>query len=174
MQIALVTAAQHAGLVDLLRELHAHYHPDATVTQEAVQAHLHAHLLAPGSPLRLLVASPHAGGEVMGFVAVVLLHSLVDPTPENCRQCLVKELFVRVTCRSQGVGRALMVGAARWAAEQGCGRMDWNVQAANLRGIAFYQSLGAQQVADRLSFRLSAPALRRLATDPDGSEAPLP
>jgi GNAT superfamily N-acetyltransferase len=165
LRVALVTPAQHDALVDLLCELHAHYHPAAGVAREAVRAHLQQQLLAPGTPLQLLVAARAEGGELLGFVAVALLYSLVDPAPELSRQCLVKELFVRAGQRSQGVGRALMAGAARWAVAQGCSRMDWNVQSGNARGMAFYRSIGAAQVAERLAFRLPADALRRLADD---------
>jgi len=41
--------------------------------------------------------------------------------------------------------------------------MDWNVKSSNLRGIAFYRSLGGNPVEDRLSFRLSRSALEALA-----------
>ena len=64
-----------------------------------------------------------------------------------------------------GVGRALMAWLARHAADQGCHRIDWPVKATNLRGIAFYEGLGARRVADRLSYRLVGPALGRLADD---------
>lgn len=163
LHVALVTPDQQGALVELLCELHAHYHPAAAVAREAVQAHLQQRLLAPDSPLQLLVASRTGHGELLGFVAVARLYSLVDPAPELSRQCLVKELFVRAGQRSRGVGRALMAGAARWAVAQGCSRMDWNVQAANARGLAFYRSMGAAQVVDRLAFRLQGPALQRLA-----------
>jgi len=70
------------------------------------------------------------------------------------RQCMMKELFVRADSRGRGVGRALMAWIARDAAGQGCGRIDWHVKASNEAGIRFYAGLGAQRVADRLSYRL--------------------
>ena len=41
--------------------------------------------------------------------------------------------------------------------------MDWNVKAGNHAGIAFYESLGAVRVADRLSYRLTREAMDQLA-----------
>jgi GNAT superfamily N-acetyltransferase len=87
----------------------------------------------------------------------------VEPDPQNRKQCLLKELFVRSACRGAGVGKLLMQRSADYAVRSGCGRMDWNVKASNLRGIRFYDSLGGRLVEDRLSFRLSAEALVRLA-----------
>ena len=70
---------------------------------------------------------------------------------------------MRSSTRSRGIGSALMAWVARYAVENGCARIDWPVKATNARGIAFYQGLGATQVVDRLSYRLSGPGLSRLA-----------
>jgi len=153
MRIDLVSPDQHESLVDLLCELYRYYH-DEEVARADVHDHLLGNLLAPDSPLRLVVAED-ASGNVVGFAAVALLYSLVDPTPANRRQCMMKELFVRAESRGRGVGRALMAWIARHAAEQGCGRIDWHVKASNEAGIRFYASLGAQRVGDRLSYRLA-------------------
>jgi len=119
-------------------------------------------LVAADSPLRLVVAAD-AAGTVLGFAAISLTYSLVDPTPDKRRHCWLKELYVRSSNRSLGVGRALMAWVARYAVEHGCARIDWPVQAANARGQAFYEGLGATQVVERLSYRLSEPGLSRLA-----------
>jgi len=99
--------------------------------------------------------------------------SLVDPMPETRRHCWLKELYVRSSQRGRGVGRALMAWVARDAVAHGCARIDWPVQAANGRGQAFYQRLGATQLVERLSYRLSGPTLSRLAgTDPGARSSP--
>ena len=154
MRIDLVSSHQHESLVDLLCELYRYYHEDAEVARADVRGHLLQNLLAPDSPLRLVVAED-ASGTVVGFAAVMLLYSLVDPRPAHRRQCMMKELFVRADSRGRGVGRALMAWIARDAAGQGCGRIDWHVKASNEAGIRFYTGLGAQRVADRLSYRLA-------------------
>ena len=91
MRISLVSDEQHEALVDLLCELYAYYNNAPAVTPDEVRAHLKHHLLAADSPLRLVVAQD-AGGTILGFAAIVLLYSLVDPTPQHRRQCLMKEL----------------------------------------------------------------------------------
>ncbi|MFN4119735.1 GNAT family N-acetyltransferase [Acidovorax sp.] len=82
------------------------------------------------------------------------MYSLVEPEPAHQRQCVLKELFVSPRHRSQGIGLALMQWVARYALDNGCGRIDWSVKSSNARGIAFYKSLGARLVGDRLSFRM--------------------
>ena len=164
MRVELISAAQHESLVDLLCELHAYYNDGNPAPREAVRRYLTEQLLAADSPLRLAVAiSDQDGGQVLGFAAIFLTYSLVEFTPEKRRQCALKELYVLSSRRGLGVGRALMAWVTRYAVEHGCARIDWPVKATNPRGIAFYESLGARQVADRLSYRLSEPDLSALA-----------
>jgi GNAT superfamily N-acetyltransferase len=162
MRIALAAPEHHESLVDLLHELHRYYNASSTLPRETVREHLFGNLLAAESPLRLVVAT-NPEGQVIGFAALVLLHSLVEPEPEKSGQCLLKELFVSASQRNQGVGYALMAGVARYAAEWGCSRIDWNVNASNSHGIAFYKRLGAEQVGDRLSYRLSHAGINKLS-----------
>jgi GNAT superfamily N-acetyltransferase len=162
MRITPVSPDQHESLIDLLCELYGYYNRQASVTRDVVRAHLLDNLLAPDSAVRLIVAEDRARS-VAGFAAIVLLHSLVDPTPANRRQCMVKELFVRSGRRSEGVGRALMAWIARYAVDQGCGRIDWHVQASNHAGIRFYAGLGAEPVEGRLNYRLRRPEMEALA-----------
>lgn len=162
MRIDLVSPPQYESLVDLLGELHAYYNEGSRVPREMVHSHLIDNLLGADSPLRLVVAFED-GGQVLGLAAISLTYSLVEPAPEQCRHCQLKELYVRSSSRSLGVGRALMAWVARYAADNGCRRIDWPVKATNAGGIAFYKGLGAQQVVERLSFRLSEPSLGELA-----------
>ncbi len=161
MRIELVSEAQHESLIDLLCELHAHYNDGAAASREVVRDHLVANLLAAGSPHRLVVASDD--GVVLGLAAITLVYSLVEFAPDKRKHCHLKELYVRASARGKGVGKALMTWVARYAFEQGCRRIDWPVKASNARGISFYESLGAEQVVERLSYRLSEPSMGRLA-----------
>jgi len=162
MRVDLVSEAQYESLIDLLCELHAYYNDGAEVAQEIVREHLTANLLAAGSSQRLVVAEEESG-TVIGLAAISLVYSLVDFSPDLRRHCQLKELYVRSSHRSHGAGRALMAWVARYAAAHGCARIDWPVKASNLMGIAFYESLGAKRVIERLSYRLSGPALGELA-----------
>lgn len=161
MRVSLVSMSQHESLVDLLCELYDYYNQGAAVSRAVVGGHLLENLLAADSPLRLVVAV-RSDGAVVGFAAVALLYSLVEPTPEKCRQCLMKELFVSSSQRNQGVGSALMAWVAQFAIENGCCRVEWPVNAANQNGISFYERLGAERVQDRLSYRLSGGNLGKL------------
>jgi GNAT superfamily N-acetyltransferase len=163
MHIAFVDASQHETLLVLMHEMCEFYSEEAPVALADVRSNLHDNLLAPGSPVRLVVAAD-AAGEAIGFAAVVLSHSLVDPAPERRGQMLLKELYVRQADQGRGVGRALMAWVARHALERGCARIDWNVSASNRPALAFYRSLGALHVAGRLSLRLGGEYLGRLAS----------
>lgn len=162
MRIALVSPPQYESLVDLLCELHTYYNEGSVVPREMARSHLVDNLLGADSPLRLVVAHGD-DGEVFGLAAISLTYSLVELAPEQRRHCQLKELYVRPSNRSSGVGKAIMLWVAQYAIAHGCRRIDWPVKAANARGIAFYKGLGAQQVVERLSFRLSEPSLSDLA-----------
>ncbi len=162
MRVALATPEDRDVLVDLLHELHRYYNPASAVPPSVVREHLERNLLALTSPTKLAVATDDAG-TVAGFAAVLLLHSLVEPEPHVGVQCLLKELFVSEAWRGRGVGRALMTWVASYAVEHGCSRIDWNVKASNVQGIAFYERLGARVVGDRLSYRLSQSGISELA-----------
>lgn len=168
MQVNLLSQPQHESFVDLLCELHTYYNEGSSVPHEMVRSHLLDNLLGPHSPLRLVVAHED-DGQVLGFAAITLTYSLVEPTPDQQRHCQLKELYVRSSARSLGVGKAIMSWVARYAADHGCRRIDWPVKATNARGIAFYKGLGAQQVVERLSFRLSEPSLGELAAASAGN-----
>src|SRR5687768_8282710 len=163
MRVDLVSRPQHESLVELLCELHAYYNKGSCIPNEMVHSHLVNNLLGPESPLRLVVAYEN-GDQVLGFAAISLTYSLVEPTPEQRRQCQLKELYVRSSGRRRGVGKAIMSWVAQYAVANGCCRIDWPVKATNASGISFYEALGARQVVERLSFRLSEPSLSELAS----------
>jgi ribosomal protein S18 acetylase RimI-like enzyme len=162
MQVGPVSPEQHESLIELLCELHAYYNEGAMVDPDVVRRHLTGNLLDPKSGLRLIVAFNQAQ-YILGFAAISLTYSLVEPAPDRRRQCGLKELFVRDSYRNLGTGKALMEWVARYAVENDCCRIDWSVKASNVRGMAFYERLGAKRVEDRLSYRLDGPGLGILA-----------
>lgn len=162
MRVALLAPEQHESTVDLLCELHAYYNEPSTVSREVVRDHLLDNLLASDSQLSLVIAT-RKDARVIGFAAISLVYSLVEPAPEKRRQCALKELFVSPSQRSKGTGHALMAWVAQYAIDNGCCRIDWPVNAANQRGISFYEGLGSERIADRLSYRLSGQSMIRLA-----------
>jgi ribosomal protein S18 acetylase RimI-like enzyme len=168
MPVHLLREDQHKSMIDLLAEIHAYYTEGAVISHEVIREHLLGNLLSPNSAHRLAVYS-RDDGVVVGFAAITLVYSLVDFVPEKRKHCQLKELYVRSSMRSNGVGRALMSWVARHAVENGCHRIDWPVRATNAKGIAFYKSIGAEQVVERLSFRLSEPEVSTLASQQPGA-----
>jgi GNAT superfamily N-acetyltransferase len=162
MHVEPVTETQHESLIDLLRELHTYYNEGSVVSRELVREHLLENLLSAESPHRLVVASED-DGKVIGLAVITLVYSVVDFAADKRKHCQLKELYVGSSQRSKGAGKALMSWVARYAYENGCHRMDWPVKASNARGIAFYESLGAVQLVERLSYRLTEPCLSQLA-----------
>ena len=139
-------------MLPLMRALYAHEAPEAAAPGEArLLAHLNL-LLDPATPHRLAVAWNEAR-QPLGLAAVAHFVSVSDPRPARWRQMELKELFVMPDHRSAGIGKALMAWVEREARAAGACRVDWHVKRENLRGIRFYQRLGAAVVSGRLSMR---------------------
>ncbi len=75
----------------------------------------------------------------------------------------LEDLYVRPAARGRGVGRRLLEWLARLAVERGCGRLEWAVLNWNEPAIGFYRRLGAAPLEEWQIFRLTGPALERLA-----------
>ena len=65
--------------------------------------------------------------------------------------------------RGQGFGTAFLNRLAAIAVERGCGRLEWWCLDWNTPSIGFYKSLGAETMEDWTVYRLTGPALQRLA-----------
>ena len=163
MQIEFANKQHHQSLVDLLYEMCLYYDPDSTASKADVRQHLTGNLLAPDSAVRLVVVSDN-GIDVRGFAAISMFHSLVDPMSQTATQLFMKELYIRSSCRSCGLGKAVMKWIAGYALSKGCARMDWTVNSSNHAAQDFYHSLGAAYVADRWHYRMTAEGLSNLAS----------
>ena len=75
----------------------------------------------------------------------------------------LEDLYVRPSFRGSGMGRAMLVRLAELAKERGCGRLEWSVLDWNEPSIGFYKSLGAVPMEDWTVYRVTGPALERLA-----------
>ena len=75
----------------------------------------------------------------------------------------LEDLFVRPEFRGRGYGKALLLNVAGIAHARGCGRFEWAVLDRNELSINFYKSLGAQPLDDWTIYRVTGPALQRLA-----------
>ena len=79
------------------------------------------------------------------------------------RGLFLEDLFVRPAARKHGVGYALFRELARIAVERNCGRIDWSVLNWNELAISFYHRIGAKPMDEWSTFRLTGPALTRVA-----------
>jgi GNAT superfamily N-acetyltransferase len=75
----------------------------------------------------------------------------------------LEDLFVKPEARGLGAGKALLKRLAERCMEYDLGRLEWAVLDWNAPSIAFYDSLGAAEMADWTVRRLDGEALRRLA-----------
>lgn len=79
----------------------------------------------------------------------------------------LEDLFVRPTSRRHGVGRALLAAVAAHARERG-GRLEWSALDWNELALDFYASLGAQQMKQWITHRLTGEELAALAGEAGG------
>ena len=79
------------------------------------------------------------------------------------RGLYLEDLYVRPRFRGRGLGRRLLGELARIAVERGCGRLEWWVLDWNEEAIRFYRSLGAVAMDEWTVYRVTGPALERLA-----------
>lgn len=75
----------------------------------------------------------------------------------------LEDLFVYPRFRGRGLGKLLLTRLAQIAVERECGRFEWAVLDWNEDAIRFYESMGATQMRDWRIYRLTGPALERLA-----------
>lgn len=78
------------------------------------------------------------------------------------RGLFVEDLYVCPDFRGQGLGRRLLAHLAAEALAAG-GFLEWQVLDWNAPALAFYKSLGAEQVPGWLNTRLQGAALKELA-----------
>ncbi len=75
----------------------------------------------------------------------------------------LEDLFVFPEHRGKGHGEALLRELAALAVARGCGRFEWSVLDWNSPAIEFYRRRGAQPLSEWTVFRVTGPALQKLA-----------
>ena len=75
----------------------------------------------------------------------------------------LEDLFVNPQARGRGYGKAMLVRLAQIAVERGCGRLEWWVLDWNSPAIEFYKKMGAVPMDEWTVFRVTGPALEKLA-----------
>ena len=108
---------------------------------------------------RFFVEMAEWDGRVAGFAFWFFSYSTWQGRPG----LYLEDLFVRPAFRGHGIGKALLVHLARVALEAGCGRFQWQVLDWNSPAIDFYEALGAKQLGEWKTMRVSGEELARLA-----------
>jgi GNAT superfamily N-acetyltransferase len=124
------------------------------------------HLTAEQLEAALFSTAPTVFGHVavdvhdqpLGFALWYLSFS----TWEGVTGLYLEDLYVRPAARGTGAGGALLAALAAICAERGYPRLEWVMLSWN-PAARFYAKIGAEVTADWLPYRLSGPALRRLA-----------
>ena len=118
---------------------------------------LHTALFRPSPALFAHVAEQ--AGEVVGCALWFLNFSTWD----GVHGIYLEDLYVRPTARGSGLGKALLAALAEECVRQGYTRLQWWVLDWNEPAIGFYESLGAVAMDEWTVYRVSGPALGRLA-----------
>jgi GNAT superfamily N-acetyltransferase len=75
----------------------------------------------------------------------------------------LEDLFVLPQFRAQRAGKALFLHCVKLAAQQGCGRMEWQVLHWLTPAIEFYNRVGAKRLEGWQPYRLERKDLDKLA-----------
>jgi GNAT superfamily N-acetyltransferase len=75
----------------------------------------------------------------------------------------LEDLFVEPPWRGRGFGRRLLAHLAAIAVARGCHRLEWSVLNWNTPAIGFYRRIGATAMDDWTMYRLTGPALHKVA-----------
>ncbi|RUU01758.1 GNAT family N-acetyltransferase [Mesorhizobium sp. USDA-HM6] len=151
------TTKDAEALATVLCEMAAHYrqapldHGRATATARQ--------WLRDESPAYPHFALAFAGREVAGLASVAIAHPGIDLE----RLMFLKDLFVRGSARSKGVGSALIGFLANHCVSKGIGRIDLTTEDWNEGALRFYDRLGAERHGQKVFLRLSGDALRTVA-----------
>ena len=142
-------------ILDLIKELAEYEHePDAA---QATPQQLHDALFGPRPAAEAVIA--RLDGVPAGWALWFQNYSTWTGKPG----LWLEDLYVRPEHRRHGVGRALLTYLAGVCIERDYGRFEWSVLDWNTPAIDFYASLGAVQMSDWTTHRVTGDALRRLA-----------
>jgi ribosomal protein S18 acetylase RimI-like enzyme len=92
--------------------------------------------------------------EIVGTVHAMLREPPPIPLFEPRRFAVIDNLVVKNSYRRQGIGRALMEAAQRWAASEGANMVELTVYEFNEEAQAFYSRLGYATESRRMVLRL--------------------
>ena len=155
LSIRPATAADLPLIAELIRELAAYEKLGHEVRFD--EAVLGEKLFGPRPYAEVLIGE--VDGEALGFA--LFFHNF--STFEGHPGIYLEDLFVQPEARGKGLGKALLAGLARLAAERGCARLEWSVLDWNELGKGFYRTIGAAPVEGWERWRVEGASLEKLA-----------
>ncbi len=149
-----ITEADFGDVADVLIEMQAHYRARCPTRDSIIDG-----LRSRPTGSRILLACENDG--IAGFACF----SAIYPGPGLTSGFFLKELYVRHDRRNSGLGKRLMTRLAAIARQEGHDRIDWTVDAADLRLQQFYEMLGGQALPEKRFFRIAGAKLTKLADE---------
>jgi ribosomal protein S18 acetylase RimI-like enzyme len=120
------------GLLGELFAIEEDFSPDTELQRTGLQQLMQE----PGAVI--LVAE--TGQEIAGMCTVQTVISTAEGGPAG----ILEDLIIRGKYRRQGIGRALMAAAEKWAGERGLKRLQLLMESENEDALAFYFKMGWQ------------------------------
>lgn len=155
MTIRRVQRADVPAVVGLVHELAAYEREPESC--HLTEAQLEAALFADAPALFGHVA------EVDGEVVAMALWFLNFSTWRGTHGIHLEDIFVRPDQRGSGLGRRLIATLARECVDRGFERLEWVVLDWNEPARGFYRAIGATEVDEWITNRVTDDALREIA-----------
>lgn len=150
------TASDVPAMVRLVHDLAAYERaPEQCVLTDEM---LHARLFGEHPALHAHVA------EVDGAVVGTAIWFLNFSTWDGVHGIHLEDLYVDPDQRGTGLGRALLTELAQVCVERGYSRLQWQVLDWNTPSIEFYESLGAVDLQEWRTYRLTGERLHALGS----------
>jgi GNAT superfamily N-acetyltransferase len=147
-----IEEADFAAMADALIEMQAYYRVHCPSRDAIIEG-----LKSRPAGSRILLG--YERDRLAGFACF----SAIYPGPGLTSGFFLKELYVRDDWRGSGLGKRLMSRLAAIARLDGHGRIDWTVDADDLRLQKFYEMLGGQALPAKRFFRITGAGLTELA-----------
>lgn len=166
-------------ILAMIREL-ADYEKESNKVEATEESLLHTLVFAPSETdpepftttpqsgyaqtlILRLPNSPSHPDDSPGAVAGMALYFNNYSTWRSKPGIYLEDLFVRPQYRKRGYGKLLIQALANEVLRIDGGRLEWSCLKWNEPSLAFYKSLGAEQMDDWVQLRVDGPKLEKLA-----------
>ncbi|WP_170181749.1 GNAT family N-acetyltransferase [Phreatobacter stygius] len=162
LDISLTGPGDHADIALLNQAMDRHYNPDLAPNSIEEVTDLLGRIDRERRFGTQFALARHDGRPV-GFAAFAVIH----PGRRLNGLIFLKDLFVLPESRGLSVGESLMRFLARFAVDNGIGRIDLTAEPHNQGAIRFYERLG-MTVRPAIFYRLDGEAVEKLARISEG------